>query len=129
MSHGAVVDAEGRLVSDTGTAIVPRWSFTKTLIAACALRLAEAGRLDLDAPLPGRTATCRAVLQHRAGLPDYGGLQAYHLAVARGDEPWSDAELLARLPPDHLLFAPETSWAYSNIGYLLIRRAIERTCN
>jgi len=34
--------------------------------------------------------------------------------------------LLKRVPPGRLLFAPETGWAYSNIGYLLLRQAVER---
>jgi CubicO group peptidase (beta-lactamase class C family) len=67
----------------------------------------------------------RDLLQHRAGIGNYGGMRDYHEAVARGDEPWSEAELLARIPPDRLLFAPRAGWAYSNVGYLLVRRAIE----
>jgi len=127
-SHCAVVNAHGNLEGAASTAIVPWWSFTKTLIAACALRLAEDGRLDLDAPLDGMACTSRDLLQHRAGVGDYGGLPDYHDAVARGDEPWSEDDLLARVPPDRLLFAPRTGWAYSNVGYLLLRRRIERTC-
>lgn len=32
------------------------------------------------------------------------------------------------MSPEHLLFAPGNGWAYSNIGYLLLRRLIEQTC-
>ncbi|HZH26125.1 MAG TPA: serine hydrolase domain-containing protein [Azospirillaceae bacterium] len=128
LSHTAVVNANGQLESPTSAAIVPWWSFTKTLIAACVLRLAEDGRLGLDAPLDGMPYTPRDLLQHRAGVGDYGGLPDYHEAVAAGEVPWSEDDLLARVPPDRLLFAPGTGWAYSNVGYLLLRRRIERTC-
>lgn len=51
--------------------ILPYWSFTKTALAICALKLAEAGRLDLDAPARGAAFTLRQLLRHSAGLPDY----------------------------------------------------------
>ncbi len=108
-----------------GDVPVPWWSFTKTVLAAAALALVRDGKLDLDAPASGKPFTLRQLLQHTAGVPNYGGSESYHAAVARGDEPWSVAELLERIPPDRLLFPPGQGWAYSNIGYLLIRQAIE----
>lgn len=124
----AAADARGRLRPDSSMAVVPWWSFTKTLIAACALRLVEDGRLALDAPLATGRFTLRQLLQHRAGVGNYGGLADYHAAVARGDPPWPVAELLTRIPADRLLFAPGTGWAYSNAGYLLVRQLIEDAC-
>lgn len=101
------------------------YSFTKTITAAALLRLVADGRLELDAPLPEcRPATLRQVLQHTGGLPDYGHLAAYHEAVRHGDPPWSDAEFLRRTGADRPLFAPSHGWAYSNIGYMLLRRAL-----
>jgi D-alanyl-D-alanine carboxypeptidase len=124
--HAAVVDAEGRLDRRRADeALVPWWSFTKSLIAAAALRLAEAGRLDLDAPVDRHPFTARQFLQHRAGLGDYGGHPAYQAGVAADCEPWSDAQLFATVPLDRLLFVPGTRFAYSNVGYLLLRRLIE----
>ena len=55
----AVVDARGHLVGGSSVAIVPWWSFTKTLIAACALRLGERGQLDLDSCLQAALALDR----------------------------------------------------------------------
>lgn len=104
---------------------VPWWSLTKTALAAGALALVAAGRLALDVPLAGRPFTLRQLLQHTAGLPDYGGLAAYHEAVARNDEPWEDGVLLRRVGAERLQFAPGMGWAYSNVGYLLVRRLIE----
>jgi len=121
----AVVDAGGALEPGAARDVVPWWSFTKTLIAASALRLAEQRFLDLDAPLAGRPYTARQLLRHTAGVGDYGGLPEYKAAVARNDPPWTDAALFARVPPDRLLFPPGTGFAYSNVGYLLLRRLIE----
>jgi D-alanyl-D-alanine carboxypeptidase len=90
------------------------------------LRLAERGRLALDEPLTGPPYTPRQLLQHRAGIGDYGQLPDYQAAVARGDAPWTDDQLFARVSPARLAFPPGAGWAYSNVGYLLVRRAIER---
>jgi D-alanyl-D-alanine carboxypeptidase len=116
-------------IDDTGAsgdgaeAVVPWWSVTKTAIAATALRLAAAGRLDLDAGLPEGPFSLRRLLRHEARLPDYGTFPPYAAAVARGLDPWPPEELLARAAA---LPAP-TAWTYSNIGYLLARRALERS--
>ena len=104
---------------------VPWWSLTKTALAAGALTLVAEGNLELDIALAGRPYTLRQLLQHTAGVPDYGGLPAYHEAVARRTEPWSADELLRRVSADQLLFSPGQGWAYSNVGYLFVRRLIE----
>jgi CubicO group peptidase (beta-lactamase class C family) len=127
--HAAFVDADGELAGEASQAIVPWWSFTKTLIAACLLRLSEQDRLALDEPLEGVPYTARDVMRHRAGIGDYGSLTDYHDAVARDDDPWPDETILARIPPDRLLFAPGARFAYSNVGYLILRRRIEAICD
>jgi CubicO group peptidase (beta-lactamase class C family) len=104
---------------------VPWWSFTKTVLAAAALVLVELGRLSLDAPLAGRAYTLRQLLQHRAGVPEYGALEAYHAAVACGDTPWPVTELLARVKSHVPVFEPGKGWLYSNVGYLFVRQIIE----
>jgi CubicO group peptidase (beta-lactamase class C family) len=106
---------------------VPWWSFTKTALAACALRLAAERRLSLDDRIGDQPYSLRQLLQHRAGVPNYGRLAAYHDAVARGDAPWTVAELLRRVAADRLDFAPGQGWSYSNVGYLFVRQIIERT--
>lgn len=106
-----------------GSEVVPWWSFGKTVLAATALALVRDGRLKLDAPLAGHGFSLRQLLQHRSGLPDYGGLAAYHEAVARGERPWPIDELVTRAGPPR--FAPGAGWAHSNIGYLRVREVIE----
>jgi D-alanyl-D-alanine carboxypeptidase len=122
----AVIEPDGRSGCRPSAAVVPWWSVTKTLIAAAALRLAEEGRLALDEPLDGLPYSPRDLLQHRAGVGNYVGMPAYHDAVARGEDAWPEDALLARIPPERLLFAPRQGWHYSNVGYLLLRRLIER---
>jgi len=116
----------GRLTDfDRRSLPVPWWSLTKTAIAAAALALVGDGRLALDEPLDARPYTLRQLLQHTAGVPEYGALAAYHEAVSRRDAPWSVEELLRRVVADRLLFAPGRGWTYSNVGYLFVRRLIE----
>jgi len=123
--HSAWVTATGACdTAGDASALFPWWSFTKTALAICALRLVEDGLLALDAPRPGKPFTLRQLLQHRAGVRNYGGLQRYHDAVARGDPPWPRAELLEAAGAERLDFEPGAGWAYSNIGYLYVREAI-----
>jgi CubicO group peptidase (beta-lactamase class C family) len=85
----AVVDANGSLLPGASESVVAWWSFTKTLVAACVLLLAEQRRLSLDDRLddlpcsppcglprsPSRSCsrsfsyTLRQLLQHRAATP------------------------------------------------------------
>jgi CubicO group peptidase (beta-lactamase class C family) len=124
--HAVVQD--GAITADHhGTADVPWWSFTKTVIAAAALALVRDGRLVLDAPVRGQAYTLRHLLQHRAGLTDYGALRDYHDAVGRNDDAWPPAEMLERARADQLRYTPGEGWAYSNIGYLRVRQLVEET--
>jgi D-alanyl-D-alanine carboxypeptidase len=121
----AIVEGGQSVAPDPLSAPVPWWSLTKTALAAGALALVAAGRFALDAPVASRPFTLRQLLQHTAGVPNYGELAAYHEAVERRDEPWSPDELLRRVGSDRLLFEPGQGWAYSNVGYFLVRRLIE----
>ena len=113
-------------MAGSDSALFPWWSFTKTALAICALRLVEEDLLDLDALRPGKPFTLRQLLQHRAGIPDYGWLAEYHDAVARREPPWSREKLQKQVQANRLDFEPGTGWAYSNVGYLFVREAIEQ---
>ena len=123
----AVVDGD-RIEADD-QAPVPWWSFTKTVIAAAALVLVARNRLQLDDRIGSNPFTLRQLLQHRAGIPDYGALASYHAAVAAGDDPWPVNEVLQRAGAATLLCAPGERFAYSNIGYLWVRQMIEDAAN
>lgn len=128
IAASAIVES-GRIVAGDGDdLVVPWWSFTKTLIAAAALALVRDGRLQLDDPMHGKRFTLRQLLQHRAGVANYGGLAGYHRDVAADREPWPVAELLRAVDAERLRFEPDQGWDYSNVGYLLARQAIEAAC-
>lgn len=117
---------EGRLTLGSDL-VVPWWSFTKTVLAAAALALVRDGRLTLDDEIAMRDHSLRQLLQHRAGLGDYGELRAYHEAVLRNEEPWPVRTLLERTEAGRLRYLPGEGWGYSNLGYLAVGRLIAAT--
>ena len=111
------------------------YSITKTLIATASLHLVGKGLLELDAPVQSyctdfpldTSITLRHLLSHTSGLPDYGGVSAYSEAVkANPCSPWS-TKVFLDLVYKGLQFVPGEGWAYSNIGYLLIKGILEKT--
>lgn len=125
----AIVEAERIVRNDDAEIVVPWWSFTKTLIAAAALALARDGALRLDDPLPGRPYSLRLLLQHRAGLADYGGVKRYHDAVSRDEAAWPPHALLQEADAERLRYEPGHGWGYSNVGYFLARQHLEALCD
>ncbi|RDI56776.1 serine hydrolase domain-containing protein [Microvirga subterranea] len=125
MECWAVVEGARVVAGHEADRPVPWWSFTKTVLAAAALVLVRDGSLALEEPLPGRSYTLRHLLQHRSGVANYGGVAAYHEAVARGDEPWPVRILLERTQAERLRYPPGEGWDYSNIGYLFVRQLVE----
>lgn len=124
--HAAVIGNDNTLrVLGEASTLFPWWSFTKCALATCALRLSEEGLINLDELQPGKPFTLRQLLQHRAGVPEYGKLRVYQEAVARQDAPWSRERLLEEVRAEQLDFEPGTGWSYSNVGYLFVRDAIE----
>jgi D-alanyl-D-alanine carboxypeptidase len=111
------------------------YSITKSFIAALVLQLQEEGRFGLDdalarfapeVPQAGRI-TLRELLNHTAGLPDYGALPAYHAAIReRPAAPWSFDEFASHTFARGLDREPGARFAYSNPGYALLRRLVER---
>ncbi len=114
------------------------YSITKTFIACLLLQLADAGKLELDAPvrsiwrgpaLPASftdAVTPRRLLNHTAGLPDYGALPDYQAQVRQHpDQPWSTEHFTqATLARDWTVPEP-ARFAYSNPGYMVLRQLLE----
>ncbi len=118
----------GRTVPMPADALLQTFSISKTLFAMVALRLAEDGRLDLDGAVPGCPAgvTPRRLLNHTAGVPDYGMVPAYHEAVrTTPGRAWTRAEFMAHTV-EASGFGPPGAFAYSNTGYMLLREAVEQ---
>src|SRR5262245_20938827 len=110
------------------------YSVTKTFTSALVLKLCDEGRLSLDdrlskwfAEIDGAPKiSLRQLLNHTAGIPDYGGNAAYHESVrTRPSQPWAFERFAAETFDKGLLFDPGQGWAYSNPGYMLVKRIIE----
>lgn len=106
--------------------VVPWWSFTKPVLATAALSLVRDGLTSLDEQVQEGPFTLRQLLKHQAGLADYSELAEYHVAVAENRAPWPAAEMMQRLDGKRLRYAPGAAWRYSNVGYMLVARLIER---
>jgi CubicO group peptidase (beta-lactamase class C family) len=95
------------------------YSITKSMTSLALLQQHDAGRLDLQAPIQrylpwfsihsgGKPILIHELLSHTAGLPTfYSSANNFTFGVAA-------------LRSAHVLFAPGTSWAYSNLGYITL---------
>lgn len=109
-------------------------SFTKQFTAMAIMLLVHDGKLRYDKtlaeifpdfPAYGKSITVRNLLNHVSGLPDYEDLME---AAEKANGPkWlperqiQDGEVLELLKKAEAgKFAPGTSWAYSNSGYVLL---------
>ncbi|HEY2896551.1 MAG TPA: serine hydrolase domain-containing protein, partial [Gemmatimonadaceae bacterium] len=110
------------------------YSITKTFTSALVLMLCAEQRLHLDDSLarwfPGIARadriTLRRLLNHTAGIPDYGGLRSYHNDLRTSPEtPWMFERFAAETFEKGLEFEPGQGWAYSNPGYMLLKRILE----
>jgi CubicO group peptidase (beta-lactamase class C family) len=109
----------------TPASIAQIGSLTKQFNAAAILHLAEAGEVELAAPLknyiaevepPVGDVTLHQLLTHSSGLPEYCGDDF---------EPVSRDEFVEICLSSPLVFEPGTDVAYSNIGYGAIAAVIE----
>ncbi|MBW4663627.1 MAG: beta-lactamase family protein [Chroococcus sp. CMT-3BRIN-NPC107] len=110
------------------------YSITKSLLAYALLSLVDQGQLKLDASVQSylpdfsldTSMTLRQLLSHTSGLADYSETAIYRDAVkATPNSPWSVATFLDFAKAEGLKFMPGEGWAYSNIGYLLLRCVLE----
>lgn len=146
----ATVDSNGRITTGaaglkntaTGEALTPDskvhvGSLAKSFIATGLLRLASAGRIDLDAPLdrylpaprlPNRwqathPVRVRHLLDHTGGLDDIRLWQMFS-TQATADSPLLDA--FSRDPSVLVIRTrPGSRFSYSNMGYTLAAMVIE----
>ncbi|HEX2083374.1 MAG TPA: serine hydrolase domain-containing protein, partial [Xanthomonadaceae bacterium] len=119
-------------------------SITKPYVAATVFRLAEADRIDLDAPItrwlpqawmqqlesdgyePGRI-TVRHLLSHTSGLADHAQTQQFLQAIIRDPQSeWTRARDIARLVEwADPVGTPGEKFVYSDTGYVLLGEIVE----
>ncbi len=106
-------------------------SITKQFACACVLLLAEDGRLSVDDKVakyyPGLTRagdiTLLDLMNHTSGYPDYYPLD---YVDQRMQKPIDPDELLRQYAGSRLDFEPGSQYSYSNTGYILLGRVVER---
>ena len=131
--------AELRTLRKIGTATNFRLaSLTKQFTAMSIMLLVHDGKLRYedhltdvfpDFPAYGKSITIRQVLNHASGLIDYEDIMAKKYAgIPDAKIPQiHDAEVLALLKKETTTrFPPGTQWAYSNSGYVLLARVVEK---
>jgi CubicO group peptidase (beta-lactamase class C family) len=109
-------------------------SFTKQFTAMAVMLLVHDGKLRYDQrltdffpdfPAYGTAITIGHLLTHTSGLPDYEDLMTGSTWTA--EHQIQDAEVLGLLKKQSAgKFAPGTSWAYSNSGYVVLGSIIAR---
>ena len=130
---GGWADLRSRAPMTSATTMMG-YSMSKTVTAAAVLRLVQEQKVGLDVPvteyigaLPykGRI-TVRHLLSHTSGIPNPIPLRWVHLAARHEqfDEQAALDAILAAHP--RLSFQPGSRYAYSNIGYWLLGRVVER---
>ncbi len=117
-----------RPTTDTKFAIA---SVTKQFTAAAILQLMEENKLALDDKaskylenIPhGDKVTIKQMLTHTSGLPGYNFSPKF-LEMAKADPSFqSMMDLIKDQPLD---FEPGTGWKYSNTGYLILGKIVEK---
>lgn len=124
---------------ELGVRITPQTDFyiastSKQFTAASIALLAEAGRLDLEAPirrwfpeLPvyADSITVNELVHHTSGLRDYLTLWG-QAGRSFGDDIGEDEALASVARQKSTDFRPGTRWSYSNSNYLLLALLVRR---
>jgi D-alanyl-D-alanine carboxypeptidase len=138
VKDGKIVFAKGygRISIETDSPILPDTMFaagsvTKQFTCACVLLLAEDGKLSVDDKVakyfPNLTRandiTLYDLMTHTSGYPDYYPLDFVDRRLLK---PIAVDALLSEYAGGKLDFEPGTRWSYSNTGYVLLGRVIEK---
>jgi len=125
----------GRRVRVEPATTMMAYSMSKTITAVAVLQLVEAGKVGLDDPAQqyvdsfpyGQSVTVRQLIAHTSGIPNPIPLRWVHPAADHEsfDEKATLEAILRKHP--RLSFEPGTKYGYSNIGYWLLGRIVERT--
>jgi D-alanyl-D-alanine carboxypeptidase len=131
--HAGVASLSAGVPVSEGTTF-NAYSITKTFTTAAVLQLAEQGRLDLDRPIASyldrfpypKSPTLRETLAHTGGFPNPNPMSWVHLAEEHDAfDSRQFVDTVLRENP-RLKSEPGRSYAYSNVGYLLLGAVIEK---
>ncbi len=142
LSAAVMVDGKILLAKAYGQAVIggaaatPETSFaigsiTKQFTSACILKLAEAGKLSVSDKVakyyPGLTRaadiTLLDLMNHVSGYHDYYPLDFVDRPMAK---PIEADELIRRFASRPLDFEPGSRWSYSNTGFVILGRIVEK---
>jgi CubicO group peptidase (beta-lactamase class C family) len=140
MLGGRIVYAKGFGQADVATrapadakTVYPLGSISKQFTAAAVLKLAADGRLALADPVAthvpeywphGREATLEHLLRHTSGVREFFSVPAAARLIE--DPGGTIDEVMAIVAREPLVFPSGSRWSYSNSGYHLAARAIEK---
>lgn len=126
-----LANLESRAPMDAA-AVLPVCSLTKQFTAVAILQLAEAGKLKLtddlatwvpDYPTGGATVTLAQLLSHMSGIPSIEEQPEWRKTW---ESELTPSQLLDFTRNKPLAFAPGANFKYSNTGYILLGRVIEK---
>jgi D-alanyl-D-alanine carboxypeptidase len=138
VKDGKVVLAKGygKRSLEAGNPVGPETPFaigsvTKQFACACILLLAEEGKLSVDDKVakfyPDLTRageiTLYQLMTHTSGYPDYYPLD---FVDRRLSKPIPVDSLIREYAGGKLDFEPGTRWSYSNTGYMILGRVVEK---
>ena len=126
----SAINADGKTKSTTGT-LYRIGSITKMFTATMIFQLIEEGRITLSATLDqyfpqipnSKNITIETLLKHRSGLFDFVNDQKDTAWITR---PQSPEIIMEQIAGGEVKFAPDKKFAYSNSGYYLLARIIEK---
>ncbi|MCU0459311.1 MAG: serine hydrolase [Bacteroidales bacterium] len=107
-------------------------SVTKQFTAIAILQLMEQGKLSLqdeitkyipDYPMQGHSITIEHLLTHTSGIKSYTNVPSYEEMMRTDMTP---EEVIEKIKPLPMEFAPGTRWNYNNSGYFLLGYIIEK---
>ncbi|MFQ3250436.1 MAG: CubicO group peptidase (beta-lactamase class C family) [Glaciecola sp.] len=107
-------------------------SISKQFTAVAILKLAEEGKIDLNAditeyvkdyPTHGYSITIKHLLNHTSGIKSYTGMQKWDAEERKRD--FTPIELIDYFKNEPMDFAPGEQFKYNNSGYVLLGHIIE----
>jgi D-alanyl-D-alanine carboxypeptidase len=138
MDHGQMVLAKGygKTSLTAGAPVTPETMFqvgsvTKQFASACILLLAQEGKLSVEDTVAkyfpeltdAENITLLDLMSHQSGYPDYYPLD---FVDARLLTPTSADEIIRRYARGRLDFPPRTRYSYSNTGFVILGRVVEK---